>query len=239
MKLQSPVYALATLLSFYIICFGQPKDTSQNLNGQIKQVVKAHFSDVLDLSASEIVVEYAEPILFATTSPEWDNVQVLPGRQRGRKGSQVIKIGLFRNGQLLHRASGRVRVRTFENLPVASERLERHALIGPNHVSVERRETTRSKSLEVLSMDEIVGQRTTRIIQRGEIIRTNMIEATPVVMRGEPIHIRFIKGAIEIVLPGIARQDGYAGDKIRVKCLETKKLFNGDVLDSRTVIVNL
>lgn len=239
MKWKRFLFALTCLVLLQTVCFGQKKLSSRNLNAQIKKAVQTYFSNELGRPDSEVVVEYAEPIIFKTASPEWDGVQVLPNRQKVRKGSQVIKIGLFLNGQLLHRAGGKIRVLTFENVVVAGERLARHVLIGPNHLAVERRETTRIKSSDMLSLDDIVGRRTTRIVQPGEIIGASMIEVKPAVTRGEPIDIRFIKGAIEIVLPGVARQDGYIGGKIRVKCLETKKLFVADVLDSRTVIVNL
>ncbi len=213
--------------------------SSRNLDKQIKAAVQDYFVDVLDLSESEIMIEYSEPIVFKRAAPVWDEVQVLPGRRRVRKGAQVIRIGLFLNGELVQRSSGRIRVRTFQNVVVAREGIAKHAVIALNHVVLERKETTRMSHSEVLTTEDVIGFRTRRIVQTGEVIGESMIEAKPMVTRGAAIEIRFVRGTLEIVLPGIARQDGYLGSNIRVKCLETKKIFRGSVLDPKTVIVNL
>jgi flagella basal body P-ring formation protein FlgA len=60
-----------------------------------------------------------------------------------------------------------------------------------------------------------------------------------VVRNGEKIDMRFQKGMLEIVLPGLAREDGALGEEIRVKCIETKKIFEGRVINAETVYVKL
>ncbi len=210
-----------------------------NLDPQIRAAVHAHFSDVLNLPASEIVVEFPKAIHFRVTNPVWDDIVVLPGKQRTRTGLQVLKVGLFHAGELLHSTAAKVRVRTFQDVVVAQKMLRRHEIVAAQQVVLERRETTKMKRDLFASIEDVIGLRTTRVLQSGEVVTAGMVKTAPLITRGASVDIRFLRGAVEIVLPGVARQDGFYGRTIRVKCLETRKIFEAEILNAKTVLVNL
>ena len=130
-----------------------------------------------------------------------------------------------------------MRVRTFQDVVVTVDRLTRHAVLLPQHLQLMRLETTRRKQKLFTSVASLSGYRTSRILQPGEIMDAGNVEAMPVITSGRHVDIRFQKGGLEIVMPGIARQDGYHGDKILVKSTENRKTYTARVIDARTVLV--
>ncbi|RMD90447.1 MAG: flagellar biosynthesis protein FlgA, partial [Calditrichaeota bacterium] len=43
---------------------------------------------------------------------------------------------------------------------------------------------------------------------------------------------------LEIILPGIARENGKKGDFIRVKTLDTQKILKAKVINTQNVLIN-
>ncbi|MFQ5649064.1 MAG: flagellar basal body P-ring formation chaperone FlgA [bacterium] len=211
---------------------------SGELEREIHAQVKAYFLQNLALSESELLIEFSETKPEALEGILWDQVRVLPSARKIGKGRQLVKCGVFCQEQLQTSVSLQIRVRTFQHVIVNKERLGRHTVLKPAHLAISRRETTRIKERLYTNIRGVVGMRTKRILSPGEILTNTLIESQPVLAAGSPVKIHFQKGGIEITMPGIARQDGHPGQKIRVRCLETRKTFTAVVHDSQSVIVN-
>ena len=212
---------------------------ASDLTSQTRQAVSAYVERRFAGANREVVVEL--PALekrLRRVARDAGEVRVLP-YQEIRRGGQVLKCGLFRNGQAVQSFNVRVRVRTFERVLVARRDLARHTVLQDSHVVLERRETTYLNAPPVVDAAGLFGRRTTRYIPAGEILTQKMLEPVPVVRKGHAVTVRFIKNGLEITLPGLAREDGRPGEEIRVKCPPTRRTFKAAVLDSVTVLVRL
>jgi flagella basal body P-ring formation protein FlgA len=201
--------------------------------------IEHFFVEQLQLERQDILIDYPDLAEALASVEPFTDVEVLPRRNHVKPGIQVLRVGLFHEGRLRETIQVKVRTKTFQDVVVAAGRIDRHAIITPDDLSIDRRETTLVRKQFYLTGADVVGQRAKRFLQAGELVYADALESPPLVERGSEIEIYFTKGPLQISLPGVAREDGRLGDEIKVKCSETKKIFKGSVLDSGTVLVNL
>ncbi len=84
----------------------------------------------------------------------------------------------------------------FELFPLESAAHRRHALSDPA---------------------EVEGMRARRNVPAGTPVRISWFEAIPLVRRGEPVRMRFENEGLRIEATGVAREDGFVGDLVRVQ----------------------
>ncbi len=212
---------------------------TQDLQKKIQQAIHDFVNQNLQVPHGELLIEFHpfnDSFMNGSITGE---VKILPKENKIHKGNQILKCGIFQQGQLIETFNCRVNIQTYQTIVVSNKPISLHTILEKEDLILERRETTKISKKFYTSMDELLGSRTKRFIQTGEIILENMVEPMPVITRGKQVNIRFMKGALEIVLPGLARQDGYVGEKIRVRCLKTNKNFKAKIVDPNTVIVNL
>jgi flagella basal body P-ring formation protein FlgA len=96
--------------------------------------------------------------------------------------------------------------------------------------------------MELVNGREVVGEfpakiRTIKSIKRGEALRHDFIQPVPLARKGYSVEV-IVKGAgLEIRMKGIAQNDGWLGDEIKVINPSSKKTFWGRVIGADTVEV--
>lgn len=225
--------------TFSILGQGLSHPSGQHDWSQVKNVVTGHVLQILALPEEDVLLEFSDIKKKIDPKIIFDEVKVLPSENRIRKGMQFIKCGLFYKSNFVKAVSIRVKIRIFQSVVVGSAKLGRHIILEPRHLSLVRRETTKVRKEIHTSFDALLGLRTTRLIQAGEILTKDLVESLPLISRGSVVEILFEKGALNIVMSGTAREDGRLGEKIRVKCLESRKVFRGEVINAKSVIVKL
>ncbi|MCG8606981.1 flagellar basal body P-ring formation chaperone FlgA [bacterium] len=225
--------------SFLLAFCSLSLQASGSYDAQLHDAVKSFVVSQLGLPGEDILIELTESTLRDENSTIYDEIRVLPTKKTVRRGLQMIRCGLFFKSQLQQTVLVKILVRTFQNVVVSSSDLSRHQLLRPEDLKLDRRETTRLKRKFYLSVAEAVGMQSKRRIPQDEILYSGVIETPPLIKRGSEIEIHFNRGALSIVLPGVARQDGHMGKPIAVKCPDTRRVYNAYVLDAKTVIVNL
>jgi flagella basal body P-ring formation protein FlgA len=239
-RLPRKFFTIAIFLINLGISFGQVRSAPiQVLDQRIKLAIEKYVHQNFGLTKGEVVIE-SHPFNATLENQNLNGeIKILPTRDKIRKGNQILKCGYFQKGKLIRTINLRVNIRTFETIVVSKRALPRQTILKKEHLTFDRRETTKVLRKFYTSMDELLALRTKRFIQLGEIITENMVEPPPLISRGKQVNIHFIKDTLEIIVPGLARQDGYLGENIRVRCLETNKNFKAKVVDSNKVIVNL
>lgn len=223
-----------------LVCLKFDGVKSQPLTtGQLKTTIEKYVLRKLQLSKDELILEFPNLENQTAAKITFDEIKIIPSQKPVHKGVQLIKCGLFRNGQYLKTLNVNTRIRTFEKVVVSKTKLRRFAVVSPEDLQLARLETTHLTKKTFSSLKELSGLRTTRLIQAGDVITGNLVETVPVIARGGGVQIRFKRGMLEITTPGVARQDGKIGDEILVKCVESKKSYLAKVIDANTVLVNL
>ena len=101
-----------------------------------------------------------------------------------------------------------------------------------------QRETRSAESLPDRRIDdprELVGMRLVRSLGQGSVWRAGPVEPLPTVQKGDRVKLRIQQGALRIDGLGEAREDGYAGDLIRVRAGGDARELSGRV-DAQGVV---
>lgn len=132
----------------------------------------------------------------------------------------------------------RVRIRKFAEVVVAADKFDRHATLTGSGFQLERTDITNLQEQPLTSLDAIAGLRTTRIIRKGTVVTSGMLEAIPDVEAGTEVSIVYSAGLCTITARGKALEAGYKGDLVRVKNADSGKIIHAAVIDNASVSVN-
>lgn len=87
------------------------------------------------------------------------------------------------------------------------------------------------------SKEAIVGRKVGRSLRNGEAIFTGVLEREKTLRRGDVVKVVFGEDNWRIMMTGIAEEDGFVGDRVRVRNDKSKKLISGVVSADGEVVV--
>ncbi len=123
------------------------------------------------------------------------------------------------------------------DVPVLVDTVRKGERIYPWQVSFERKYLKTCPRTGVPEGNEVLNYVALRDLKKGEILKLSYLRRVPLVKRGERVSVIFRSGSIEISFYGEALQNGYIGDRIRVKSLNSGKILIGEVVSEGTVLV--
>jgi flagella basal body P-ring formation protein FlgA len=86
---------------------------------------------------------------------------------------------------------------------------------------------------------QVLGHTLTKGLGPQEILTSRHLDHKPIIKRGEEVTVVLDQNGLEISTRGITREDGYLGRSVRVRNTKSKKEFQAEVLDAKTVKVTL
>ena len=160
-------------------------------------------------------------------------------RVKGRPGGELAgsfsaPVEVWVDGVLIRSVSVPVRVSALYDVLVAARPIGRHEPVGADTVRVERREVTVGQE-PLREIAAVLGRRATRAIPPGEPIQGSMLELPPLVRRGEIVLLTIEGKGLRAVARGEAREEGKAGQVIRVRNLASGREVYGQVEAERMV----
>ncbi len=238
MKLKFILLTLFVVVAWRQPAFPENEEFLHPFIKDVQQVIQKYIQESLDVKQSDLFIEFS---MIDTTynSIKWDEIRILPGRRGAKKGVQMIKYGIFSKGEFRKDFSIKVRVKTIQDVVVTTQTAKRQHILGPDDVKLERRETTKVRGLVCTSIEDVLQLRTKRIVVGGEILIQSVLEDLPLIPNGARVTIQFKSSGVDVDMPGKAKQDGYLGKKVLVKCMANNRSYRAIVVDSKTVIVEI
>lgn len=152
-------------------------------------------------------------------------------------GSVPITVVLSAGGREIRRGTVSVRVERSFASAVAARDLPRGTRLREGDVRIERvRAGARPPGL-VADASALLGRRTVRSVRSGERLRKEHVEPVPDVTRGHIVRIVLERGPLRIEALGEAREDGRAGDEVRVLNVDSRRVLSGRVGEDGAVHV--
>ena len=151
-------------------------------------------------------------------------------------GSVSATVEAWVDGAMVRSISVPVRVSQQAEVLVAARPIGRAAPIGPEDVRVERRELTTGQE-PLRDLAAVLGRQAVRNIVAGEPILASLVEQPPLVRRGDMVALTAEARGIRAVTQGEAKEDGKAGQVIRVRNLTSNREVYGTVDAERSVRV--
>jgi len=202
---------------------------SQTVRGEVLlDAVRAHLAAEPGREGDRLILRAAGqlPELVLPPGALELKVQARPGT--AGLGSLAAVVEAWVDGAPVRSVSLAVRVARVAEVVVAARPIARHALLAPEDLRVERREVT-APPRGPDRPAALLGQRAVRAIGAGEPVLFAMVEPAPLVRRGDLVLLVAEGRGVRAMSPGEAREEGRAGQVIRVRNLSSGRDVRGQV----------
>ena len=172
---------------------------------------------------------------FILLSGQEDHVDCsLSTRLKPGHNSIVLKVQDAR-GQTKRKLSGTVFLDLWKAVPCAARPLNRSDLLGRDDVEFRR------KNLAYLPHEVWDGKggpwRLTRSVGTGQAIYARNLEPMPMVCRGDELVLVYQGEMIRLQVPAEALEDGTAGETIKVRNLQSRKVIVAEITNHSQAVV--
>lgn len=154
--------------------------------------------------------------------PEGDlDAEIIPSDPsvlKSRRFTLIFRI----NGRVEKNIAVRGAVEALAPVVVAARNMRRGEIVKARDIIIARVDLADFGNL-FFSPENVVGKEVKRLIRRGRPFDHAVLEAPPVIRRGELVTIAARKGMLTITARGIARADGREGELIHVSNSNSKK----------------
>lgn len=149
-----------------------------------------------------------------------------------------VTVVLRVDGEEVKRGVVTVQVEARARVLVADRALPRGTRVRAEDIRSEWRPRSSLPPGRVDDPKRLVGRRTTRSVPAGAPWRSDLVRDAPAVTRGQVVRLELHHGALRIEATGKARDDGRAGDRVRVLNLDSRREVVGRVGDDGAVHVS-
>lgn len=155
------------------------------------------------------------------------------------RGTVQLDIALHVNHKVFQRVPVVLTVRVFKEVVIANRQIFRGELFDEKDLIIRKREVTRYAGNFITEKSAVIGKRATQYISQNQIIVERMIAKPPVIQRAKEVTIVLNKPGMQLTTKGVALENGFEGETIRVKNINSNKTINAKVIDATTVVVNV
>lgn len=177
----------------------------------------------------------------------WEKVLLSPGDlswearipDRFYQGGTIpVSLILRAGGQKAREVRVQARVEIYADVVVARNSLRRHQVVEEKDVQVVNKNITPLPGDVATDLQDVLGKRMTLSVNSQEVLRKSMVEAPPLVKKGDRVTLLVENPSFRITGVGEVKEDGRKGDRVRVVNISSKKEVYGRVLDNHTVQVD-
>jgi len=151
-------------------------------------------------------------------------------------GSTSVTVEVWVDGALARTVSVAVRVGVATEVLVAARPIARGRTITLDDVRIERRELSAGQE-PLHDPGAAQGRRASRNIAPGEPVLASLVIDPPLIRRGDVVQLTAEGRGVRAIAQGEAKEDGKAGDVIRVRNLTSNRVVYGLVDAERSVRV--
>ena len=167
--------------------------------------------------------------------PPGGSVQVVPPITRPR-GATNIEVRIVADGQTVRRVWIPCRVNDIAKVAVVLREITAQSHIEASDVKWEKRDVTNMMEIPTTESD-LVGAVSKSNLVPGMILNRSLLEREMAMRFGETVDLTAGDDDFVITTKGIAQQNGFIGDIVRVKNVATNKVIDGVVTAPGTVRV--
>jgi len=132
-----------------------------------------------------------------------------------------------------------VRAAIFQQVLIVNNQIARNSIIMKSDIVFEKRDVTRLRKGHFSQISQLVGKKTKRTLNQGDIITPSMVSATRQVVRGKKVTILAAAGNILVRMNGKALGNGSMGERVKVINTSSKREVEALVVGPGLVKVTL
>ena len=158
--------------------------------------------------------------------------------QKDPIGLYTLLVDIEVEGKTVESSQVRTRIKKFQEVMVAADKLRRHDIISEKRIEFSRMEVTHIISQPLTALSQTEGYRVRSSISLGDVITKNDLELIPDIEVGDIATIVYSEGIFKVTAEGVAMQAGNAGEYIKLKNNTSKKIIIARIIDSNSVAID-
>ncbi|WP_319409774.1 flagellar basal body P-ring formation chaperone FlgA [uncultured Desulfosarcina sp.] len=164
--------------------------------------------------------------------------QILPSRNEDYLGQTILALHLFVDGEPVRKVWVNATISVMADVVTVVRPLGKYAVIELADLSLERRDLSGLSSDTVSRIEDVLGNRTTRMIYPQTVLQANMVASPPLVRRGDIVKIVANTGPMIITATGVVKQQGCKGEMVRVMNTDSNRIITARVTGPGAVAVD-
>jgi flagellar basal body P-ring formation protein FlgA len=155
--------------------------------------------------------------------------RITPNPHEDFLGRTILALHLFVDGEPVRKLWVNANITVMAKVVTVVRPLGKYQHIEPADVALQRRDLSNLSSNTVRSLEGALGSRTTRMIYPNTVLESSMIDAPPLVRRGDVVKIVANAGLMTITATGMVKQQGSKGDRVKVTNMDSKRVITARV----------
>jgi flagella basal body P-ring formation protein FlgA len=139
-------------------------------------------------------------------------------------GSSRFSIIFRIDGNVVKNMSVRGKIEALAHVVISTGALRRGQILRPQHLATAMMDIS-SINNPGMAVEDFIGKKLTRSLRAGSPVLLSLVEALPVVQRGERVKIVINSGALHVTATGLAHSDGIMHQMIRVQNINSNKII--------------
>lgn len=125
----------------------------------------------------------------------------------------------------------------YERVVCARRSISRHTVLTEDDLCLELMNISKGPANLLTSIEDAAGKRVKRSIRSGSYLGRNMLEAPPLIYKGDRVRLVAQTGPLTVSTLGIAQSQGGKGAQVKVANIKSGQIVMGRVTDASTVAV--
>jgi len=164
--------------------------------------------------------------------------RVVPKRNEDYLGRTILALHLFVDGMPVRKLWVNATIAVMADVVTVVRPLGKHQHIQRADVSLERRDLSDLPSDAIGRIEDVVGNRVTRMVYPHTVLQPGMISLPPLVKRGDIVKIVANTGIMTITATGMVKQKGRKGEMVRVMNTDSNRIVTARVTGPGAVEVD-
>ncbi|HHU51965.1 MAG TPA: flagellar basal body P-ring formation protein FlgA [Firmicutes bacterium] len=204
---------------------------------QFLTAVEDFFREKADEAWTEFRVEPVRIPDRISVSPGEIRLTVAEDKEVYAPGPLTLRVIVALNGKEVRTVPVTVRLHIKAHVLVAKRPLGKFETIFSEDLTTELREVRPGE--EVARLPEPGKYRVTRALRQGEVVKRKDLQLVPEVVKGSKVGLTVNSGSLRLSLVGLAVEDGWLGDTIRVKNIDSNQIIMAKVTGAGQVEVSV
>ncbi|NWF54455.1 MAG: flagellar basal body P-ring formation protein FlgA [Syntrophaceae bacterium] len=205
---------------------------------EVSQILEDHFQRSLGDERKTVKVmeiQGFDRIVIPAGEISWEVKAPVRFSQGGHTPVSLI---LRAEGEKVREVRAQARLEVLAEVVVARNSLRRHQVVEEKDVHLVKRNISQLAADVIMDLGEVLGKRVNLSVNSQEVLRKSMVEVPPLVKKGDRVTLVMENANFKITSMGEVKEEGRAGDRIKVTNISSKREVYGRVLDGHTVSVD-
>lgn len=154
------------------------------------------------------------------------------------EGNVVIPAEIYWHDKLIQSVVLPVKITLKVQVIVAQVKVERGKVVAAKDIALKSIDNAYTYHDVFRDPGQVIGRETKVPLYPGTLVAKWMIQEVPAVHRGDNVTLVAACDNVELKIPAVAQQDGYIGDKVRVKA-PTGKVLTGQLAAKSLVMLTI